>query len=146
VERLPTGDDAGDFLIPVTVGDLAANGLLGAEDPQVCWSRSVETLAARHDEIAGLAVASDERIEACILYMRCGERVEGTSEVVALRSVSEDGGTRLKQLVSQVCARGMSSLRFAKVHPEEVSQELLETLGFRSAGAHRRYAARARSC
>ena len=145
VGRLPAGDEGGDFLIPVTVGDLEANGLLGAKDPEVCWSRSVETLAARQDGIAGLAVASNESIEACILYMRCGERAEGTAEIVALRSFSEDGGTRLKLLLSQVAARGMHSLRFAKVHPAEVSKELLETLGFRPAGGHRRYAARAQS-
>ena len=56
------------FVIPVTVDDLAANGLLGEADPQVCWERSVETLTARKDDITGLAVASDERIEAYLLY------------------------------------------------------------------------------
>ena len=56
------------FVIPVTVDDLAANGLLDAPDPPVCWERSVEALTARKDEIAGLAVASDERIEAYLLY------------------------------------------------------------------------------
>ena len=54
-------------MIPVTVDDLAANGLLGTADSQVCWERSVETLTARKDEITGLAVASDERIEAYVL-------------------------------------------------------------------------------
>ena len=64
------------FVIPVTVDDLAANGLLGEAHPQVCWERSVETLTARKDEIAGLAVASDERIEAYILiYQGWGDRV-----------------------------------------------------------------------
>ncbi len=42
-------------------------------DPQACWERSVETLTARKDEIAGLAVASDERIEAYLLYLSDGE-------------------------------------------------------------------------
>src|SRR5947207_7150182 len=60
------------FVIPVTVDDLAANGLLGQIDRQVCWERSVETLTARKDDIAGLAVASDERIEAYLLYAKCG--------------------------------------------------------------------------
>ena len=63
------------FVIPVTVDDLAANGLLGEAHPQVCWERSVETLTARKDDIAGLAVASDERIEAYLLYVKRG--VEG---------------------------------------------------------------------
>ena len=51
-------------MIPVTVDDLAANGLLEEDYPQVCWERSVETLTARKEDITGLAVASDERIEA----------------------------------------------------------------------------------
>ena len=135
------------FVIPVTVDDLTANGLLGEAPPspsasagqvhQVCWERSVETLTARKDDIAGLAVASDERIEAYLLYV--------PGEIVALRSFVEDGGARLTQLLAQLRARGMSTVRFPKVHPEEISKELLETLGFRPAGGHRRYAAKARS-
>ena len=35
----------------------------------------------------------------------------------------------------------MRTFRFPKVHPAEISKELLETLGFRPAGAHRLYAA-----
>ena len=57
---LRAGGD-GEFVIPVTVDDLAANGLLEETPPQVCWERSVETLTARKDDITGLAVASDER-------------------------------------------------------------------------------------
>jgi L-amino acid N-acyltransferase YncA len=126
------------FVIPVTVDDLAANGLLGAADPAVCWERSVETLTARKDEIEGLAVASDERIEAFILSLNDGE-------ILSLRSFVEDGGARLKQLLSQLRARGMRTFWFPKVHPAEVSKELLEALGFRPAGGHLLYAAKARS-
>ena len=122
------------FVIPVTVDDLAANGLLGEDYPQTCWERSMETLTARKDEIAGLAVASDERIEAYLLYSNGGE-------FVSLRSFVQDDGARLKQLLSRV---GTGTFRFPKVHPEEISQELLKTLGFRPAGAHLLYAARAR--
>ena len=132
-------------MIPVTVDDLAANGLLGAADPQVCWERSVETLTARKDEIAGLAVASDERIEACLLYVKCGAGPEGTAEIVSLRSFVDDGGARLTQLLSRLRSQGMSTFRFSKVHSAEISKECLEALGFRPAGVHRLYAARARS-
>jgi GNAT superfamily N-acetyltransferase len=131
-------DHDGRFVIPVTVDDLAANGLLGEVEPQTCWERSVETLTARKDEIAGLAVASDERIEAYALYMDGGE-------IVSLRSFVEDGGIRLKQLLAQLRARGMKTFSFPKVHPAEISREFLETLGFRAAGEHLRYAATARS-
>jgi GNAT superfamily N-acetyltransferase len=129
------------FVIPVTIDDLAANGLLEA-DPPVCWERSVETLTARKEDIAGIAVASDERIEAYLLYVERG--VEAT-EIVSLRSFIEDGGARLKQLLSQLPAQGTSSFRFPKVHPAEISRDLLEMLGFLPAGAHLLYAARARS-
>ena len=116
---------------------------LETTDPQVCWKRSVETLTARKDDIAGLAVASDERIEAYLLYVRARTRSE--AEIVSLRSFIEDGGARLTQLLSRLRAQGMRTFRFPKVHPAEISKELLETLGFRPAGGHLLYAATARS-
>ncbi len=126
------------FVIPVTVDDLAANGLLDAPDPPVCWERSVEALTARKDEIAGLAVASDERIEAYVLYL-------GDGEIVSLRTCVDDGGAGLKQLLARLRPQGMGTLRLPKVHPAEISKEILETLGFRPAGGHLLYSARARS-
>jgi GNAT superfamily N-acetyltransferase len=140
------------FVIPVTIDDLAANDLLGeappspsasaGQVPRVCWERSVETLTARKDDIAGLAVASDERIEAYLLYV---ERGVAGAEIVSLRSFVEDGGARLTQLLAQVRARGITTFWFPKVHPAEISHERLEMLGFRPAGGHLLYAARARS-
>ena len=108
--------------------------------PQVCWERSVETLTARKDDIAGLAVASDERIEAYLLYVK---RTTRGAEILSLRSFVEDGGARLAQLLARLAGTG--TFRFPKVHPAEISTELLETLGFRPAGGHLLYAATARS-
>ncbi len=155
------------FVIPVTVDDLAANGLLGEVDPnpgvEVCWERSVATLTARKDDIAGLAVASDERIEAYLLYAKLGvdppafapsrqrelrrdlagaSAEAGGTEILSLRSFIDDGGARLKQLLSRL---GVGTFRFPKVHPAEISEELLETLGFTPTGGHLLYAATARS-
>ena len=160
------------FVIPVTVDDLTANGLLGETDPQACWERSVETLTARKDDIEGLAIASDERIEAYTLYLEIGKSgnleilhalatasafeapaVAGAMrdfqiskspdfQILSLRSFVEDGGARLQQLLSRL---GPVTFRIPKVHPAEISSPLLETLGFRPAGRHRLYAARARS-
>jgi len=130
------------FVIPVSIDDLAANGLLGEEHAQVCWERSVETLTARKDELGGLAAASDERIEAYLLYV---DRGLEEAEIVSLRSFVDDGGARLAQLFSQLRARGIMTFRLPKVHPEELSTELMEMLGFRSAGRYRLYAARAQS-
>jgi ribosomal protein S18 acetylase RimI-like enzyme len=136
------GEPAGMFVIPLTIDDLAANDLLGEDHPQVCWERSVETLTARKDDIAGLAVASDERIEAYVLYVTRG--MEET-EIVSLRSLIDDGGARLKQLLSQLRARGTQTFRFPKVHPAEISKEWVKTLGFSPTGEHLLYAARAQS-
>jgi hypothetical protein len=128
-------EQMGTFMIPLTIDDLAANDLLGEDYPQTSWERSVEALTAKKDEIAGLAVASDERIEAYLLYIRGGD-------IVSLRSFVDDGGVRLKQLLSRL---GTGTFLFEKVHPSEISKAYLETLGFRPAGAHVRYAARARA-
>jgi hypothetical protein len=125
------------FVIPVTVDDLAANGLLDHAAAQTCWGRSAETLTARRDEVAGLGVASEERIEAYLLHVN--------DEILSLRSFVEDGGARLNYLFSRLRAQDMGTLRFPKVHPGEISKDVLETLGFRAVAAHRLYAARARS-
>jgi hypothetical protein len=143
--RSPRAGGDGEFVIPVTVDDLAANGLLGDSDRQVCWERSVETLTARKDDIEGLAVASDERIEAYILYTKPRVELDGTAEILSLHSFVDDGGARVAQLVSHLRARGMSTFRFPKVHPAEISKAFLETLGFHSTGGHLLYAGRARS-
>jgi GNAT superfamily N-acetyltransferase len=125
------------FVIPITIDDLAANGLL-ENQPDVCWERSIETLTARKDDLAGLAVASDERIEACLLYVKD----ETTTEILALRSFEADGAAGLKQLLSRL---GTGTIRFPKVHAAEMSDEYLKTLGFHPAGRHHLYAAKARS-
>jgi GNAT superfamily N-acetyltransferase len=130
------------FVIPITVDDLAANGLLGEADQRVCWERTVETLTARKDEIAGLAVASDERIEAYLSYVERG--TEG-AEILSLGSFVEDDGARLTKLLSQLRARGMKTFRIPKVSPGENSSAWLETIGFSSAGRHVLYAATAQS-
>ena len=133
-ERRSLGQ-VGGFVIPVTVDDLAANGLLEDYAP-ICWRRSPETLNARKDAIKGLAVASEEQIEAYLLY------IEDEAEILALRSFVDDGGSRLNLLLSQV---GLPTLMFPKVHPSEIPANYLETLGFRPSGVHRLYATTARS-
>ena len=107
--------------------------------PQVCWERSVETLTARKDDIAGLAVASDERIEAYLLVTAERGR-DSVAPLVHRGRWSPSEATAL----STPRARH-ATFRFPKVHPAEISKEFLETLGFRPAGGHRLYAAKARS-
>jgi hypothetical protein len=63
-------------------------------------------------------------------------------QILSLRSFVEDGGTRLRQLLSRP---GAGTFRFPKVHQAEISKGVLETLGFRPEARHVLYAARARS-
>ena len=128
---------AGTMVIPLTLDDLAANDLLEAQSA-ACWERSVETLTARKDELEGLAVASDERIEAVILYLNDGQ-------ILRLRSFVDDGRGHLKHLLSHLRARGMTTFRLQKVHPAENPKDVLQALGFRPAGEHLVFAAKARS-
>src|SRR5215831_14562210 len=129
------------LVIPVTVDDLAANDLLRTH-PSLCWERSVETLMARKDEIAGLAVASDERIEAAVLYAK---RDDVEAEIVSLRSFVDDGRNRLLRLLAQLRVQGLETLTLPKMHPSEISTDVLEALGFRPATTHRRYEGKARA-
>lgn len=153
-------------IIPLTIDDLAANGLLREASPPVCWERSVETLMARKAEIAGLAVATDEQIEAYLLYVTHGmlqeetrpsdspkianrsptgpSSVGGTAEILALRSLIDHGAGRLQQLLSRLFTAGYRTIRFPKVNPQEISKEILASLGFRAEAAYRLYATTAR--
>ena len=126
------------FIIPVSVDDLAANGLLEGDHVPVCWERSAETLAARKSELAGLAIATDEGIEAYLLHTPDGD-------ILSLRSVIEDDGSRLGSLLSVLSARQPGPFRLRKVHPDEIPADLLERLGFRAAGVHVRFEARAQA-
>jgi ribosomal-protein-alanine N-acetyltransferase len=111
------------LVIPVTVDDLGANRLL-PPNGTTPWERSVETLTARKDEIDGLAAATDEGIEAYILY------IKEAGEVLYLRSFVEDDGLRAQLLLAHLTTRGVGALRFAKVHPAELPGDELGRLGF----------------
>ncbi len=135
--RIEAGDLPGRYMIPITLDDLAANGLLGDAAPRVCWERSIETINARKDDVFGLAVASDERIEASVLYIKDGE-------ILSLRTFVDDGGACLKPMLARLRANATTTFSLPKVHPAEVRKDVLEALGFRPGGSYRLYARRAR--
>ena len=67
----------------------------------MCWERSVATLTARKDDIAGLAVASDERIEAYLLYAKLGVDPPASRRAHAIRRprrTSRGGGDSVAAL------------------------------------------------
>lgn len=125
--------DSDRLVIPMSVDDLSANGLLGG-GYQTCWERSVETVIARREEITGLAVVSDDRIEAYILYIE--------DQILALQSLVHDGESHLKHLLSR---SGLTMCHLPKAHPAEIPGSVLEAVGFRPTHRHRLFAATARS-
>ena len=137
-EENGAGHLRGRMVIPISVDDLAANGLLDVPDQVTCWERSVETLTARKGEIAGLAVASEDHIDACILYLMDGE-------IVLLREFVSDSGAGLRLLLNTIRSKLLKTLRLSKVHPKEHSVDVLETLGFQPSLGPLLYATRAQS-
>jgi hypothetical protein len=130
-----TGDG---LVIPATVADLAANGLL-ADAPGVCWERAAATLRGRGDLLEGAALVASETIAAFALHRR---RPDGHgTEIAALRAPDAAAFARLVALVAE---RSGPPLTLAKVHPDEWPKTWLAGAGFRAAGVHHRHAARAR--
>lgn len=131
----------GSIVIPISTDDLLANDLLGGTSSPRCWERSVQTLTARKDDISGVAVASDERIETSLLYADRG----GDADVLSLRCNAEDEGNQLAHLLRLLQDRGIERLYFPKVHADEISSQLLTTLGFRSSATYTVYGTTARA-
>jgi hypothetical protein len=128
---------AGRVVIPVTVDDLQANGLLEAR-PGLCWERSPETLTARKADVRGLGVATDEGIEAFVIHTDAGE-------VLTLGSLVDDGGGCLAHLLSIAGRHGPPAFTFAKADPQGPEVKWLGSLGFQPAGEWLVFGARAMS-
>ena len=107
-------------MIPVTVTISPRMVSLKRHTRRGVGNARCETLTARKDDIAGLAVASDERIEAYILHSKCVDQ-DGTAEIVSLRTLIEDGGARVLQMLSHFRG-GIGTFRFPKVHPAEIAK------------------------
>ena len=98
------------------------------------WQRSLQTLRNRRADLAGLAIASDARVEAYLLHRDGPE----DTEIVAL------GGPHpelLPALVAVLYERRGGRLRIPRVSEDEISYDLLGALGFRAVGEYIGYAA-----
>lgn len=138
--RSPRPEPPSDLPFPVTVDELVANGALDIAAPR-CWERSRATLINRRDEIGGLAVASEERIEAWLLFEKSppGDRrgVLGFGCADKTRA-----GLWLGLLFRQYAAQDRSPVRIPRVDPREIPFELLRSWGFEPGAVTVGYAAR----
>ena len=114
------------------------------------WQRAVPTLQNRKDQLHGLAIASDTRVEAYALFRDMsdpGKAAEGRREIVSLGG-AEPGGddastaSRLLEIVIRVaCQAGPLRVTVPRISSQEVSWAQLESLGFQKSRTYTRYAA-----
>lgn len=124
--------------------DLAGYGAL---DPSITrsWERTIETLRNRKDQLCGLAIASDTRVEAYLLYRDLAE--QRRRELVALGVADRGGNGRvdpllLLEIVLRVASQTDSlAVTIPRISAEEIPWTWLESLGFEQVRTYTRYCA-----
>ncbi len=146
---------------PLTAPEALQAGLLDNGD-DLCWQRQTRTLLDLREKAEGLAIASEQQIEAFVLY-RDDHDVknplpffspnpqadqEGTaaapSEILACGAADlERGGPLVAALLQTVAARTGRSLYLARVSADEPIAPWLPRWGFAAKQQYRRFAANA---
>ena len=143
---------------PASLDDLLRYEAL---DPSVSrsWERQLPTLQNRKDQIRGLAIASDTRVEASVLYRDLpqydrreivglgGSKPEARSEpkagVVEREMQRGDRGADARVLLEGVirvaCQAGSMAVTIPRVSSEEISWDRLESMGFQRERTYTRY-------
>lgn len=111
-------DGAELLTIPVTVPDLEANGAFGVE-PRSGWARGLETLRARRQELRGVALVADDRIQAYALWMDADG--SGGTDLAILRAVGslQEAPRLLTPLLARVRQFCAAPISIRGVHPDE---------------------------
>ena len=109
------------------------------------WERAAETLQNRKDQLQGLAIASDTRVEAYLLFRDLAE--QNRREIVALGAATQAGNRAsdariLLEIVLRVaCQAGGLEVTIPRISTEEFPWADLESLGFQRGRTYTRYAA-----
>ncbi len=127
----PAARDAGrapEWVAPVTLDELIEARALDLASPR-SWERAPAVLVRRKEHLAGLAVATGERIEAYVL----GENAAGEAAktIVALGCADPTKCELWLGLLLRIFAGADDRpTRIAGVRPDEVSFDLLKSSGF----------------
>jgi len=120
--------EAAALIIPITVDELVANDCfeVGARS---CWERASRSLLARKEQLDGLAIASDERIEAWIVF----NDGAGTQPLDLLAFYCAEDSRRellLGLLIRHARTLTDNAVRLPKLDPDELSFDLVQSWGF----------------
>jgi hypothetical protein len=141
LEGSPAAGGKSDLITPVSLDELHASGALNP-GPDLSWWRSLKTLENRREQLHGLAVASDLRMEAWLLYATNTQ--DGSLEVMAMgRAPGQQSGALLGILVRQLAGRDGARVSLPRISPGEMDLQELESLGFRRVRDYVRYTATA---
>ena len=133
---------ATDGVSPASLDDLLRYETLDPSVPR-SWERELPTLQNRKDQIQGLAIASDTRVEACALFRDLPG--QGRREIVGFGGTVQrnDGGADaqvlLEILVRVVCQAGPMAVTIPRVSSEEIAWDRLESMGFQRERTYTRY-------
>ena len=120
------------LVAPIGVAEVAAAGLLDAGGER-CWDRAPESLLARKESLAGLAVASESRIEACLLYSLVHDDARCRVELVHVAD-PQRSGSLIGLLLGHLMAVTRRTVTLARVSEDEIPFDRLRSWGFASTG------------
>lgn len=130
-----------------SLDDLLGCGALDASASR-SWERALPTLQNRKDQLDSIAIASDTRVEAFVLFRDLpAADGRGRREILSLGGAEPPGdeGTDARILleiaIRAACQAGPLAVSVPKICDQEVPWTLLESLGFRQSRTYTRYAA-----
>jgi GNAT superfamily N-acetyltransferase len=127
----------------IELADLQSSGVLDSGVTR-SWERALTTLQNRKDQLEGLAIASDTRVEAYALFRDLPE--QGRREIVALGGMhrgdrsDSDSSSPLECLIRVIGQAGNLQVTIPKISCEEIPWIELESMGFRKAQTYTGYA------
>jgi ribosomal protein S18 acetylase RimI-like enzyme len=114
------------LVVTVTVDDLADIALPGPDAPR-SWNRTRTTLVHRQERLAGLAIASGERLDASLLYSREDDATSIWNLSVAANT---QGAAAMGMLLRDLAHREAGRIEIPRIHEHEIGFDLLRALGF----------------
>ena len=134
----PRPAQPGGMVSEVGFDDLAEAGVLDSAVRR-SWERRLKTLENRKTRLAGLAIASESRIEAWLLHRL--DSPTGLRQIVALGSADSAGSRPLLAILMHYLASETAEpVVIPRISREEIDFDWLESTGFRPVGSFLGYA------